>query len=370
MCSCTERSVQVLTVNNIDTCISNCNKIAETSIFRKYSNNTCDTVITCNLSLVNNKNNIPINLLVDTLNMVVIDSLTKDKLNGSSILEFYFSDNYILYTKDNSLIFFDKKGHYVRRMEIEDDSAKYLYIDHVVANEKEDKIFILPTNSSHILVYDFLGKYCYNIPLVHANTAGSSFYINFPNRTLTMLTSFDEKTEHCIWIQNFEGKRLQSISPHTYYPEISYPKGDAITSCNNNEIAYFHHRENNATDFLYHFIEYPNRLAPRFRIKNAQKCIGYNIHELSKYFIIVLKERSNKDGKSHSRKIILDKKTLKGCAFKNFSSSSNIPLGCGSVFSDGYFYEYHFLSEIEPSLKKENVSQAIDNLILCIGKLR
>lgn len=368
--SCKETSVQILISNDLDTCISNCNRIADISIFRKYSNNTCDTVITCDLSLVQNKNDIPINLLVDTLNMIIIDSLTKDELKDLFDVKFYFSDNYICLAKDYSLMLFDKKGHYVRKINIQDGPAKHLSIDHVVTNEKEDRIFVLPTNSTHVIVYDFSGKYRYNIPLVHINTAGSSFYLNYQNRTLTMLTPFDKKTEHCIWIQSFEGKRLQSIAPYTYCPDIFYPQGHVIASLHNKKITYFHSRKENITDFLYHFIEDPNRLAPRFRIKNNQKYIGYNIHELSQYFIIDLNEKKDKEGKSHNKKIILDKKTLKGCAFKYFSSDRNIPLGYKSKISDGYFYECCFLSEIDSSLVKSKINRTRDNLILFIGKLR
>ena len=82
-------------------------------------------------------------------------------------------------------------------------------------------------------------------------------------------------SDNCIWIQDFTGKRLQSIAPYTYYRDISYSGSMAITCFQTQEISYFHYRVNNGSDYLYHFIENGNRLSPRFRIKNAENSIPY-----------------------------------------------------------------------------------------------
>ncbi|SEG28907.1 6-bladed beta-propeller [Parabacteroides chinchillae] len=342
--------------------------IAHNNILKRYRDNISDTVIVCDISLAKNKKELPINLLVDTLSIITFDNLIKDRLENPFVPVFRFSDNYIcMYSNAKSpLMLFDKKGAFIRNIgRIGEKLGQYINIDNIFMDEENNRIYILPINTDFILEYDFLGKYYRNIPLVHKNISGSSFQVNSKNEEILILTPFNSKTEHCIWIQDFTGKRLQSIAPYTYYRDISYSGSMAITYFQMQEISYFHYRVNNGSDYLYHFIKNRNRLSPRFRIKNTEDNIPYYIYELPNHFIIEVDKRiANAENLSY-QKVIIDKKKLTGCAFDCFSSDYNILLGNKhpillNTISNGYFSEYYFLSEIISFLEKNN--NTTDNL--------
>lgn len=368
-CSYKSKDINTSTCDSIGAwCFEHCNVIAKTDIRIRYRDNIRDTVTVCDLSLVEKKEYIPLNLLIDTFNVIVFDDLLKEDYDSSFIPVFRFSNNYIyMYSNmEKPLKLFDRKGNYIRDIgRIGDNLGEYLTIDDIFVDERSDNIFILPYGGASILNYNFSGKYNRDIPLVHKNTAGSFFHVDTRSEEVLMLTPFDDKTEHCIWIQDFEGQRLQSIAPYTYYRNISYSGDKAIVSSCMQEIAYFHHRVNNGTDFLYHFLENGNRLAPKFRMKNAKDSICYSVYELPKYFILEVDKITAENENLSYQKIILDKKTLRGCSFDGFLSNFGVMFGnrnsvlLNTLF-DGYFSEYYFLSEMKLLWSKSSIESLYD----------
>lgn len=350
------------------------NIIAETEVIRKYRDNIRDTVIVCDLNQVKQTKDIPIDLLVDSLNVISIDDSKEFVKTDYQSLSVYLSENYICISAYNKfpLKLFSKKGAFIRN--IEKSLSEHITIDNIYMDEKSNRIYILPSNENYILEYTYSNEFCNKIPLTHKNSHGSSIRINNKNKKILVITPFNNMTKHCIWIQDFKGNRIQSIAPYTYYHDISYTGNAALSHFHTGAIEYFHYRINNGSDFLYHFIENGNRLAPRFRMINTDKNTPYLVYELPNHYVIEPGQKQSRKESSSNKKIIINKVSLKGCAFNKFITNFGIALGeqhaILSTMHDGYFTVLESKSNIEKLINQTNDKNLNSNQKNNLNKLK
>ena len=333
-----------------------CNVIAELSI----SDN--DTIIICDFDKIIKNKNVPLDLLVDSLVTIPIHNFNDEGLIGYRLLPIHFSDNYFCISAYSHfpLKLYDKNGFFVRNIgNIGQGPGEYAVVDNIYMDEKHDRIYILPFSVDYILEYDFMGNFYGNIPLYETNMYGSSFRVDIDEKQILFIKPVSKVTKYCVWIQNFSGEIIQGILASDYYSNNDYIGESTLTRFHTNEIEIYQLRFKNSFDYFYHYDIYNNRLKPKFKLLNADEYTPYFVYESPSFFVVEAGQSSPKDEDVFTRKIIIDKKTLKGCYFDGFVTNCGMLLGNGqydlmNTMYDGYFSLIDFGSEIERYLSKVN----------------
>lgn len=326
-----------------------CNVIAELEI------SDGDTIIICDFDKIDRKKNIPLNLFVDSLVIIPINNSNSEGLIGYRLLPIHFSNNFFCISAYSRfpLKLYDKDGNFIRNIgNIGQGPGEYAVIDNIYMDEEHDRIYILPFSVDYILEYDFGGTFIRSIPLCEANMYGSSFSVDINKEQILFIKPISKVTKNCIWIQDFEGRMIQGVSASAYYSETDYLGETSITRFHTDEIEVYQLRFRNSFDYLYHYDINENRLIPKFKLLNADEYTPYFIYEFPDFFIVETGLSSPKDEDIFTKKIIVDKKTLKGCCFDGFITDYGILLGNGqyalmNTMYGGYFSVVDFGSEIE-----------------------
>ena len=347
-----------------------------------------DTIIVCDLSLLNDTIDLPLSTFVSDFELVDLgedeEALIKETSGGGSIA---VSPNYIGIYSGTGYKLFDKTGKYITSLSAQgqgpNEYAFSIYDSYI--DEKNDRAYLLPMNGNKILVYDLKGNAQPYIPLAHETTKGK-FYVDDQKKLLYVANMPFSDTASTFWIQDFEGKLIKEIiAGHLKIvpPDFS---NDINVSMNTEEIDYSVFHWKNTVDTLYHYNEADNRLAPSFTVNFKDNPILHDYIELPDYYLIRLIEIE-----SDYRYIygLIDKKTLKGNYIKlKLDMLGNIDAPAWAIFERGLYtaniYAYYLqgqcdrlsdLSSLPSGIAKyiqdlqQNDCEDLNNIIL-IGRLK
>lgn len=268
------------------------------------------------------------------------------------------------------------KGNFIRNIGgIGDKPGEYQAIDNIFMDEKYTRIYIMPVNMNYISEYDFSGRFYRNIRLFQPNTSGSSFRVNWEKGEILMIKPIDKTSSHCVWKQDFNGKFKHGVASFTYYKGEGDCSTASITRFNTQSTEIFQERKNNGIDYLFHFIPDGNRFSPKFRMMNADKSISYRVYEFPTNYMIETTPAQLTEDASLAKKIIIDKKTLRGCYFSGFTTDYGMLLGSGQSFLldkmyDGYFSVMETTSEVEQSISKIDIKKLNESQKEHLSKLQ
>lgn len=316
-----------------------------------------DTVIVCDSKLVKQKKNIPLDLLVDSFEIIKMDNKREEALISKRFPNLYFTENYIGVTAYSyfPMKLFSKDGTFVRHIGARGQGpGEYAVIDAVYMDEKNDRIYILPFSADYVLVYDFKGNIYPRIKLAESLLYGSTIKVYGEKKQVLVTKPISPDTNYYVWIQDFEGNLIQGAKTSDYYKDVTSFSESTITHFRTDAIELFRFGVLNGNEFLYHYDIENNKLIPQFRIDGDEQYIF--IHELPNHFVV---EKAQSTGTSDNdlftEKLIVDKKTLRGCYFDGFETASGLILGNYCILNQMYganFAVLDFSSKVSEYIQK------------------
>lgn len=300
-----------------------------------------DKVIACDQKLLTEQIHLPLSYLTEELQIIKLDNRAEALVGETGLL---VSENYILVwnKQQNPFKLFDKKGNYLATIGAYGQGpGEYINVYDAMIDEKNDRIYLLPWQSSQILVYDLKGNTLPPIQMCLRAPKGK-FTVDAEDSTVAVVLLPFKGIPAVAWTQDFHGKRKSFIEPgHLEAPQDfsnEVVSGRNVEAFDVNILCIMPTR----VDSLYHYDYKNNRMRPVFTLNFSEDPIpwhGYS--ELPNHFIGDASSPVQKSAttfeSSPPKYYIIDKKTQKGA----FMFLENDFLGGVEVdwpsFSNGYY---------------------------------
>ena len=341
-----------------------------------------DSAIVCDYNRVRKQHvtEIPYSAIASDYELVKLDNDNEDAFLGADYSPIAISENYIgvyCYEFYPFKLFRRSDGKYLRDIGgYGQGPGEYGMVKCAQIDEQHNKIYILPTLQKKIFVYDLKGNYLSNIPL--QTFVNRNFYLDAEKNYIYITSSSGPQHEPFLQVIDLNGNVIQELTSRDYdvrgfdtdFGKRNAGAYDLDLICNDgyfydpysddiNEGLYWSHadRKNPHTvmDFFCYYIPEENRLSPQFAIKNMED--QRFIHELRSYFVVEtsMSTYGVSEEKLKSTKILVDKRTLKGCIFDGIRLPSGIFMDwytslCQS--RDGYFLINVFGSKLKECIEK------------------
>ena len=365
------------------------NSMQETDFFDAQLDVVCekvvidgDSAIVCDYNRVRKQHvtEIPYSAIASDYELVKLDNDNPDAFLEGQYSPIVISENYIgvhFYQYYPFKLFRRSDGKYLRDIGgYGQGPGEYGMVSCAQIDEKHNKIYILPTLQKKIFVYDLKGNYLSNIPL--QTFVNRNFYLDAEKNYIYITSSSGPQHEPFLQVIDLNGNVIQELTSRDYdvrgfdtdFGKRNAGAYDLDLICNDgyfydpysddiNEGLYWSHadRKNPHTvmDFFCYYIPEENRLSPQFAIKNMED--QRFIHELRSYFVVEtsMSTYGVSEEKLKSTKILVDKRTLKGCVFDGIRLPSGIFMDwytslCQS--RDGYFLINVFGSKLKECIEK------------------
>lgn len=298
-----------------------------------------DTVIVCDPKLIKQKKNIPLDLLVDSFEIIRMDNKNEDALISKRFPKLHFTENYIGVTAYSyfPMKLFRKDGTFVCHIGARGQGpGEYAVIDAIDMDEKNDRIYILPFSVDYILVYDFKGNVYPRIKLAERLLYGSAIKVYGEKKQVLVTKPISPDTNYCVWIQDFDGNLIQGAKMSDYYKDVTSFSESTVTRLRTDAVELFRLGFPNINEYLYHYDIPKNRLVPKFKV-NGDKFDIIFIHELPQQYVVEKAQSTGiSDNDLFTEKFIVDKKTLRGCYFDGFETTSGLLLGNYCILNQAY----------------------------------
>ena len=185
-------------IKNVIICVScillfSCNK-KENPVFFSISVNT------------NENSSLPLSEITEKIEVIELE--VTDESLISRVLDVLDTDDYYIIRETTSVMLFDKKGKFFRKIgSIGQGPGEYVNIIDIAVDNKKEKIFIC-TNTSKIICYDINGKFLKETPNGYYKSLKNITFIN--GRLLAFSDQMDsnEKDLHNIILYSIEGENL------------------------------------------------------------------------------------------------------------------------------------------------------------------
>ncbi len=343
-----------------------------------------DRAIVCDYNLVKKQHvtEIPYSAIASDYELVKLDNDNEDAFLGADYSPIAISENYIgvyCYEFYPFKLFRRSDGKYLRDIGgYGQGPGEYSMVRCAQIDEKHNRIYILPSLQKKILIYDLEGKYLSDIPL--QNLTNVNFYLDTEKKHLYVASSLGPRHEAFLQMLDLNGNVIQELTSREY--DI---RGFQIDCGRCNAGAYsldlickdgFFYNPNSAVDvnkgiyrateadrknphtvmdFFCYYMPEENRLSPQFAIKNMED--ERLIYELRNHFVIetTMNTYGVPEEELKSTKILVDKRTLKGCIFDGIRLPSGILMNWYESLHqcrDGYFLLNIFGSSLKESIEK------------------
>ena len=343
-----------------------------------------DSAIVCDYNLVKKQHvtEIPYSAIASDYELVKLDNDNEDAFLGADYSPIAISENYIgvyCYEFYPFKLFRRSDGKYLRDIGgYGQGPGEYSMVRCAQIDEKHNRIYILPSLQKKILIYDLEGKYLSDIPL--QNLTNVNFYLDTEKKHLYVASSLGPRHEAFLQMLDLNGNVIQELTSREY--DI---RGFQIDCGRCNAGAYsldlickdgFFYNPNSAVDvnkgiyrateadrknphtvmdFFCYYMPEENRLSPQFAIKNMED--ERLIYELRNHFVIetTMNTYGVPEEELKSTKILVDKRTLKGCIFDGIRLPSGILMNWYESLHqcrDGYFLLNIFGSSLKESIEK------------------
>lgn len=340
--------------------LDDCDVVATVEVFNG------DTVIVCDFNKIRQRKNVPLDELLHDFTILKMDNEKDEGLIGDRLPDHIIGENHIAIFNVSSmpLKLYDRQGRYIRDIgRFGQGPGEYDVINTVHMDEKNDRIYVLTFGATNLLVYDFEGNTYPPIPLVESVNMGNSIIPDTGRERLIVTKSPRKGATYSVWVQDFQGNMLQGIAQSDYFSDDISMTESTLTRLLTPNIEYFWVGFRNTDEYLYNYSVEENRLIPKFRMKNMNEEATIFIFELPRHFIVEVGTHMSPGNDDYfTLKIIIDKKTRKGCHFDGFLTPEGILLDQYRILTtsyQGYFSFVDFGSYIEEKIErieKDNLS--------------
>ena len=320
-----------------------------------------DTIIICDANAVSKTFNIPLEMLVDSFRVLKLDNKTEEGIIGRSVTPVAYSKNFFgVYCFGYfPLKLFNSQGVFLRSIgSLGQGPGEFIVISDVQIDEVNDRVYISTWMSDKILVYDLKGNLKPSISLP-SKVMRARFRVNFKKKEVLVLCVTLENTSSQVWLQDFEGNLIQTTSTISRFSDQLPVEEFIVSGLHTDNVDLFRQHYFNSDELLYHYDLKLNKLLPKFKMKNINNSVF--IYELPRYYIIETAHSTGPNSNEpESKKIIVDKTSLRGCYFNNFITPIGIPLGNYNMLGhmkDGIFSLVEFGSEIEKHINHVDESR-------------
>ena len=343
-----------------------------------------DSAIVCDYNRVRKQHvtEIPYSAIASDYELVKLDNDNPDAFLEGQYSPIVISENYIgvhFYQYYPFKLFRRSDGKYLRDIGgYGQGPGEYGMVSSAQIDEKNNRIYILPSLMKKIFVYDLEGNYLSDIPL--QTFVNRDIYFDKEKNCIYISSTLGPQHEPFLQMIDLNGNVIHNLTSKEYdirgfdidFGKCNAGALDIDLICNDgffyspnpdvdaNEGVYWTteaDRKNPHTimDFFCYYIPEENRLSPQFAIKNMED--QRFIHELRSYFVVEtsMSTYGVPEEKLKSTKILIDKRTLKGCVFDGIRLPSGIFMDwytslCQS--RDGYFLINVFGSKLKECIEK------------------
>lgn len=281
-----------------------------------------DTVINCHIGKADRDKTmmIPLSMLVDSLEIVRLDSTDDALVGGYGICD--FSDNYIVVSESGEASkLFRRDGRFVKQLgAIGQGPGEYFSsAPGVHIDENHERVSFFPYSNSSILEYDLAGNYIRSIPLPYNGTGGHILADYDNGKILVVQICFSNKSFVSgppVWVQDFEGNAIW----HTYEPIkemiAAFSNKPLIHNRSQDGIELSYARYEPIPDSIFYFDMRSMRVVPRFTATFDGDTPRHLYYKAGDYYLIGPLVYT--DGKPNpweddpTRMVIVDTKTLRG----------------------------------------------------------
>lgn len=338
------------------------NSISEWNVIAKKVMHP-DSLIECDLNLVNQKTVFPLSNLVTEFKLIKLDNATKERMISVND-KICLSTNYIIVYGSGSQTtkLFDAKGNFIAIVgNIGDGPGEYApWAETVQIDENNKRIYQTTiANQECINVYSLEdGCFIKKIPLVEKGNRARMF-VDTQRERVSVLQVPMPHANYIIWEQDFSNHVMSGVAASQYqdanYTNSAYGWNSGCIEPVLNELtgkisaSFIHYFP--TKDSLYHFENH--KLTPYFTVNYINNNIPYHtIDELNRYYLITLYINDGSVFKKLDKRIIVDKETLKGCETSLLLDElGNIPIDFIPTFQNGFFYYNISPEELEKKIR-------------------
>jgi len=275
-----------------------------------------DTVVVCDLSLVKESMIIPLSKLVDSLEIIRLESIDTAMVNPVNI---DITDGYIGVNVYSAYKLFTRKGKYLTDIGRKGQGpGEYMYVYDSQIDEENKCIYLLPWASKNVFVYDLNGNLLYAIPLPYlVHKAVLNVDVKRQRISIVQLP-FGEGDEPLAWTQNFEGQIIhENRSGYLdLWPDYSNEIPTQKIDKEGRYIDFYLYACVPKADSLYYYDTKTNKCIPKFTVNFPNSEIPRHVYyEFSNYYMVDI-IRDNPYTWIIDNRILIDKSTLKGGKFK------------------------------------------------------
>ena len=321
-----------------------------------------DTVIVCDVGKIMSKVDLPFEVIATDYRMVPLEN-TVEAFLGLSNTPTVVTENYLGFYCFTYMPFklFKRTGEFVCDAGgIGQGPGEYFSLVDAQVDEANQRIYLLPLLLNKIFVYDFQGNYLSDIPLAYNSTKGR-FRINPEREEIVFATSvYEGRPPSFVWTQDFQGNVLKEIRVEDFPPCQTLSSNTVINNYHQGvfDLFLFSLLES-PTAYLYHYDKAANRLVPQFRVENYDKSIF--IYELPSCYIVESTHNTGPEPQLdlEGEKIIVDKKTLRGCYITGVRMPFGVVFGQYNLFAqmkDGHFAVNVFSGNILELMDLQNMN--------------
>ncbi|WP_294534921.1 6-bladed beta-propeller [uncultured Bacteroides sp.] len=289
-----------------------------------------DTVVSCDFSAVKQTVQIPISMLVDSLEVIKLDNSNEKALIGFAwpleITKKYIGIN----VSHSPFRVFTRQGKFVAPIgNTGQGPGEYKLIYSHQIDEAHNRVYLLPTRTKQILVYNLQGQYIGSIPLPYLVHIGQ-IHVDYDKHRITVIQlslaeNFykGEKTSPPIWIQDMEGNIIHENSASQLALSGGYGNGVRFCEKRTDHYIFSLFRINSdIADSLYTYLPDGNKLSPKFTANFGEEIPIHDYRDYGEYFYTYIWGPNNNPKYMHkftvmiAKRIIVDKHTLKGAFYE------------------------------------------------------
>ena len=344
--------------------------MANSPVVGQYVQAGEDKVLSCDLSLLKDTVRLPLSFFAEQFEIIKLDDRDEALVKEAGLT---ISDNYLMTQcgyPASPFKLFDRTGKYITDIgAIGQGPGEYNMIYGSQIDEANDRIYLLPWQSSQLLVYDLKGKVLDPIPLIQ-RCHKAKFYVDTKGKTVSVVLLPFPGTESVAWTQDLEGKMISSVPtghlgvPFDYSNEVS-ANFNIPGTFDVNVLSIVPTR----IDTLYRYDYTNNRLCPTFTLNfpNTDNVPWHGYVEWPGYFVgdyseppIEVAPNQWSNGKTYY--YIVDKNTGKGSFFTLYNDYfGDQEIGWQTyAFNNGYYSRNiepgNLLTDIENLLKNQSLS--------------
>ena len=283
-----------------------------------------DTVVVCDLAKVKEKVILPLSQLVDSLELIRLESIDAGMIGDDPNIE--LTEHYIGVKLWDAYKLFTRQGKFVADIGRKGQGpGEYTEVQYSQIDEANNRIYLTTFLGNRILVYDLKGNHIgEDIPLVYPAHRPAINVRTDRQQVIIMQARYEGAKEiPAVWVQDFKGNLLQSnymeqlnegwadfenkIYSIRFEDMVQSGRMAPGTDITDFSVFASHPR----VDSLYHYDASMNRATPKFTVAFRENYL-HMYHETPRHYLAQLRVIGTPYPDNFAGCLLVDKSTLKG----------------------------------------------------------